>query len=1734
MDRINESTSVIAIKTRPLTSGQTAIVYLSSTSDIGQLATVCDIQGFLSSPQSILISTTPGVSLTNFTSSLRMQQKFGYITLRSNTSNRWSVVDENAFRDPSQTYVTSGIQFSSIQTSNLSISSRTHVSTTTSQVFSAQSFETIGSLFISSIGSSTSTFLMNSFSNTSNWLIQSSISFRQAVTTLSSVSTNGTIYVQNSLTVGESFTALSSIFMQSSLTSAQRILVNSNLTVQGIVTGGSNMQAFTSIITSTLVSPLISARNYTTDIILFSTTQLYMTSNNSLFVSTSLSVSNIIQTSTLYLSNISTQALTITSTLFAPSLHLPNASIQNANGSFTTSSLEALSIQYSSLYGSNATSTVNFISTQSSYFSTLYTNDGVYTQATIIPNAYFSSIYSNNMLANVFVIGGSGGILLDTINISTMVVSSAFVAGNASSFVASADIYAYNILTRNTTISSMVTSYLSNVISITATSNLTIYTPRLYASSINATYMTVSTCTTSTMHTLNGSIGLQIQTDPAAPYFVPSTFSGLTSNTPSEYIRGSGLPYDPLHVLTTRDFSIGAYISNCTVSTAYLTLKYSYRTNAPSTTGSASIILKNPIQQSTIIQVSPSPGYQILSLSNYPIDPRVISTVYTYNLVGPMTYALPSSSQSQETLLSGGEEFKLAYSSDGGNYWTTLPLVGFESGCKGIAAGNTKWLAVGEGTTNTIIFSYTGTIWYNLGKTVFSVKGLGVIWNGLLWVALGEGTNTVATSLDGINWTGFGTSIFSTRGYSAAAEGSTLWIAVGEGTNTLARSTDGAQTWTGLGSTVFSVAAYGIAWNGALWIAVGEGTNTLATSTDGITWTGFGTSVFQTDGRAIAWNGSYWLAGSKNNPSNRVAYSTNGASWTPVICPLTSVYSILWTGTQWVASGTSPTSSFATSPDGLVWTLSTSTIYTSAYTVASRGSSLLTPPLYIATGSGGNQLATSTDGSTWTSRAIPFTTSTNCVAWNGAQWVAGGSGSYVLAYSSNGITWTGVSLTNMTVVNAVAWGKGKWIAVGTGGGGYTRAESSNGIAWTELAYTVGGFFSTIGRGIIWAQGLWMATGAPEGSGLLYTLDGTNWIPQTAPLFSSGHCVSSNGTLFVAGGAGTSRLVYSLEGAIWASVDPCPFTTQVNGIAWGGRVWVAAGSGTHTLAYSYDGMQWVGLGTSVFSTAGTSVVWTGSGWIATGSGTNTIATSLDGITWNGQGSSVFSVEGTSVTSQIIQPNTIVEREEPVKIRWDLSGVALLSPSVIEKPVRTNPGYDSVARSLDAYTESAYLQFRPKFTTGSVRIGITESVTGNISYAISLLEGDLYKILEFGVQVASPGSFQNSDLFEIVFTGTRVSYRRNSVEVYSSPRGIGQPLYTSAQFNLGGTQLYDLDFHPVNTITATTPSDSQEYYTSVLPSALITQPLTYKRLITETEFTPSLWQFGIPISGTLINPLVQLYADVYIDSTRLFSTSLLQTTVSPTISTNVLSYTLLTSVATTPGDTLEVRLYTQRSRGVVSLQNTYLSTIVYNLSSTQYVEINHNSGGIGGQTGELSLWIQNVSTPIGNYLNNADGVLMNRGFLRWNHRQYGLTIQNQYNDMQTRSITYTGGLYIASDSNLKYNTEYADVSSIHDAIAAVPLHRYTLIRPYRNAFCVEDTRQLGVITNEVSRYFPSMIHTADSEIIPSLQMVDRVQFRHAHIGATQHIMRRLSTLRSNIEAYSRKNLHSGALDAPRPLK
>jgi hypothetical protein len=62
-----------------------------------------------------------------------------------------------------------------------------------------------------------------------------------------------------------------------------------------------------------------------------------------------------------------------------------------------------------------------------------------------------------------------------------------------------------------------------------------------------------------------------------------------------------------------------------------------------------------------------------------------------------------------------------------------------------------------------------------------------------------------------------------------------LWVAVGQGANTIASSPDGMH-WVGGGADIFTVAGLDVYWCNSLWVAVGEGTNTIAYSNDGIYW----------------------------------------------------------------------------------------------------------------------------------------------------------------------------------------------------------------------------------------------------------------------------------------------------------------------------------------------------------------------------------------------------------------------------------------------------------------------------------------------------------------------------------------------------------------------------------------------------------------------------------------------------------------------------------------------------------------------------------------------------------------------------------------------------------------------------------------------------------------------------------------------------------------------------------
>ena len=283
-------------------------------------------------------------------------------------------------------------------------------------------------------------------------------------------------------------------------------------------------------------------------------------------------------------------------------------------------------------------------------------------------------------------------------------------------------------------------------------------------------------------------------------------------------------------------------------------------------------------------------------------------------------------------------------------------------------------VAVGQGT-NTIATSQDGLNWIRR-TSPFTTAAYDVAWNGSLWVAVGQGTHTIATSPDGITWTGRGASIFTTLGHGVAWNGS-IWVAVGQGTHTIATSPDGI-TWTGRGATIFTTLGRRVAWNGSLWVAVGAGTNSIATSADGINWVGRGLTIFTGRGYSVAWNGSLWVAVGQG--TNNIATSPDGITWTGRGTPVFSTggggFGIAWNGSLWVAVGAAGTDSIATSPDGITWTGRGATAFSSGgYSVAWNGS------LWVAVGQGTNTIATSVDGITWTGRgASIFTSVGNYVA----------------------------------------------------------------------------------------------------------------------------------------------------------------------------------------------------------------------------------------------------------------------------------------------------------------------------------------------------------------------------------------------------------------------------------------------------------------------------------------------------------------------------------------------------------------------------------------------------------------------------------------------------------------------------------------------------------------------------------------------------------------------------------
>jgi len=191
-----------------------------------------------------------------------------------------------------------------------------------------------------------------------------------------------------------------------------------------------------------------------------------------------------------------------------------------------------------------------------------------------------------------------------------------------------------------------------------------------------------------------------------------------------------------------------------------------------------------------------------------------------------------------------------------------------------------------------------------------------------------------------------------------------------------------------------------------------------AYSTDGINWTGLGI-ILPASMNCGIWNGNKWVAGGKNsfNSFQKIAYSSDGFTWTPVNLPYSSIMctSVIWGFNRFVATtigaGANQGKSIAYSFDGITW--NAASIFNSlddAYSVAWNGK------VFVAVGSGFSQsMMYSSDGINWNAvvgSSTIFTTGYG-VTWNGKVFIAVGTGNNTIAISGNGQIWYGMGNSYM-------------------------------------------------------------------------------------------------------------------------------------------------------------------------------------------------------------------------------------------------------------------------------------------------------------------------------------------------------------------------------------------------------------------------------------------------------------------------------------------------------------------------------------------------------------------------------------------------------------------------------------------------------------------------------------------------------------------------------------------------
>jgi uncharacterized repeat protein (TIGR02543 family) len=345
-------------------------------------------------------------------------------------------------------------------------------------------------------------------------------------------------------------------------------------------------------------------------------------------------------------------------------------------------------------------------------------------------------------------------------------------------------------------------------------------------------------------------------------------------------------------------------------------------------------------------------------------------------------------------------------------------------------------------------------------------------------------------------------------------------------------------------------------------------------------------------------NGLFVAVGDSGN----IRTSPDGLTWTVQTSSTTNnLWGVTWSGSKFVAVGNSGT--ILTSSNGTSWTPQTSNTTSTLLNVTWSGSRFVVV---------GDAILTSSDGVTWTTRTSGTANTLYGVTWSGTQFVAVGGAGTILT-STDGVTWSSQTSGTTNYLWGVTWNGSLFVATGYSG---TILTSSNGTSWTPQTSRTTNYL----WGITWNGSLFVVVG--DNSTIRTSPDGVNWTPRSSGITNYLHSVTWNGSRFVAVGANGTILIS----------PPNSFTLTVN----------KNGTGTSTITSDVGGINCgttcnanINNGTLVTLTAAPTSGIAFAGWSGNCSGMNNTCTitmdAAKAVTATFNSVTSISVNDTGITS-----------------------------------------------------------------------------------------------------------------------------------------------------------------------------------------------------------------------------------------------------------------------------------------------------------------------------------------------------------------------------------------------------------------------------------------------------------------------------------------------------------------------